>query len=52
MATEKVAGPAATMEFLGILLDTTRMEACLPDEKLARVRQTVTGWLSRRSATK
>ena len=52
MATEKVAGPATTLEFLGILLDTARMEARLPNEKLARVRQTVTVWLDKKSATK
>ena len=52
LATEKVAGPATTLEFLGILLDTARMEARLPNEKLARVRQTVTVWLGKKSATK
>ena len=40
------------MEFLGILLDSVRMEAHLPDNKLSRVRQTITAWLGSKSATK
>ena len=52
LAAEKVAGPSASLEFLGILLDTTRMEARLPDDKLARVHQAIGEWLGRKSATK
>ena len=36
LAIEKVAGPATTLTFLGITLDTTKMEARLPTEKLER----------------
>ena len=52
LSIEKVAGPAATLEFLGILLDTTRMEARLPDDKLLRIHKAVTEWLGKRNATK
>jgi len=34
LALEKVEGPATALPFLGIVLDTTRMEARLPEEKL------------------
>jgi hypothetical protein len=34
LAIEKVGGPATLLEFLGILLDTERMEARLPQEKI------------------
>ena len=52
LALEKVAGPTMVLDFLGILLDTIRMEARLPDEKLDRVRQRVREWLGKNNATK
>ena len=50
LATEKVKGPATTLEFLGILLDTVHIEARLPPEKLKRILSEVNLWLG--SATK
>ena len=52
LALEKVAGPATSLEFLGILLDTERMQARLPAEKLLRTQQAVAQWLCRKNATK
>ena len=52
LAVEKVSGPSTTIEFLGVILDTGKMEACLPAEKLARTKQMVTEWLGRRNAKK
>ena len=52
LASEKVAGPSTNLEFLGIPLDTVRMEAPLPTDKLARVRQAIGDWLGRKNATK
>ena len=52
LALEKVEGPSACLSFLGITLDTQRMEARLPDEKLQRIRTVVAAWLSRKKATK
>lgn len=52
LALEKVEGPSTILEFLGILLDTERMEARLPAEKLTRIQATIQEWLSRKSATK
>lgn len=49
LALEKVEGPSTILEFLGILLDTTRMEARLPPEKLARIQATIQEWLHRKS---
>lgn len=52
LALEKVEGPSTILEFLGILLDTTCMEARLPAEKLARIQATIHEWLHKKSAKK
>ena len=44
-AIEKVAGPMTTLPFLGIILDTIKMEARLLVEKLDRMCETVAFWL-------
>jgi len=41
VALEKVEGPLTFLPFLGIVLDTTRMEARLPEEKLTRLKEKV-----------
>ena len=52
LALEKVEGPSQSLTFLGIVLDTRNMEACLPHEKLQRIRDHVATWLVRHKATK
>ena len=52
LAIAKVEGPTTVLEFLGILLDTTRMEARLPENKLVWVQTTVREWISKKKATK
>lgn len=52
LAIEKVDGPTTVLDFLRIVLDTERMEACLPKDKLDRIRTAIQEWLNRRSATK
>ena len=52
LALEKVEGPSTILEFLGILLDTTCMEARLPAKKLARIQATIQEWLQKKSAKK
>ena len=52
LAAEKVEGPSTCLEFLGITLDTIRMEARLPEEKLSRLKMTVISWLDKCKATK
>jgi len=37
LATEKVEGPTDSLTFLGITLDTKKMEARLPADKLQRI---------------
>ena len=52
LATEKIEGPSTSLTFLGILLDTSCMEARLPDDKLQRIQKEISSWLGRKKATK
>ena len=52
LAIEKVAGPTTSLDFLGILLDTVRMEARLPEDKFQRVLTAIKLWLDKKKATK
>ena len=45
----KTLGPSQVLEFMGIFLDTTRMEARLPDDKLIRTRELLASFRGRRS---
>ena len=47
-----VEGPSTSLTFLGITLDTSRMEIRLPDEKLLRIRNEILNWLPKKNATK
>jgi hypothetical protein len=49
---KKTAGPATTLEYLGIVLDTQKMEARLPVEKIERIRGLVRDMLGRERSTK
>ena len=46
----KTLGPSRVLEFMGIVLDSERMEARLPDDKLARIRHLLDSFTNRRSA--
>ena len=52
LTLEKVEGSSQCLTFLGITLDTQLILACLPDDKLARIRSQVSAWLSCKKATK
>jgi len=52
LALEKVEGPSTSLPFLGIMLDTTRMEARLPEDKLCRLKEEVSQWVKRTDAKK
>ena len=52
LAIEKVEGPSTQLTFLGITLDTVHMEARLPADKIARIKQMTTSWLTKKNATK
>jgi len=46
----KTLGPAQVLEFMGIVLDSNRMEARLPDDKLTRISQLLDSFTDRPSA--
>ena len=52
VAPDKVAGPATTITFLGIEIDSVQQELRLPQPKLTRLLHTLRLWSNRRSATK
>ena len=49
---QKREGPVTTLIFLGILIDTQRMELRLPDEKLRELKSLISKWLSKRTGKK
>ena len=46
----KTLGPSQVLEFMGIVIDSNRMEARLPEDKLARIKQLLDSFTNRRSA--
>ena len=52
LAMDKVEGLSHCLTFLGIILDTKKMQARLPDDKLIRIKQQLSNWLHRKKATK
>ena len=46
----KTLGPSQVLEFMSIVLDSNRVEARLPEDKLARIRQLLDSFTDRRSA--
>jgi len=52
LAADKLEGPSILLCFLGIVLDTEHMEIRLPADKLARIKQLLTTWLSKKEARK
>ena len=51
VAANKIEGPATTITFLGVTVDTVRSELRLPQHKLEYIRGLVSGWRGRRSGT-
>ena len=47
VALNKLEGPDTTVTFLGIVIDTARMELRLPLDKLTRLRRLVASWLAK-----
>ena len=39
LADEKQEGPSTQLNFLGVLLDSDRLEACLPPDKLQEIKE-------------
>lgn len=51
IAQEKTVGPDTTLEFAGITLDSVRMEARLPEDKLQKCRTLLAAFYKRRKVT-
>ena len=52
IAIEKLEGPSQCITFLDITLDTQCMEAQLPFNKLLRIHNQLSAWLTQKKATK
>ena len=52
LAPEKTEGPATTLSFLGIELDSVKGRARLPPDKLSELQQLAEAWRQRRKCTK
>ena len=52
LAAEKLLGPTTILTFLGIELDTTKMEVRLPSDKLHMLQATIEEWAVKRSCRK
>ena len=52
LAAKKQAGPATTIEFLGIIIDTIQQELRLPEEKLNRFQSLLKEWIPQKSCTR
>ena len=52
LSLSKTIGPVQVIEYLGILLDSQRMESSLPSDKLARILVMIESLLDRRKCTK
>ena len=49
LVASKTLGPSQVLEFMGIVLDTNRMEVRLPEDKLSRTRELLKSFQGRRS---
>lgn len=52
LSTHKTAGPSTVLEYLGIILDSFRMEARLPLEKVRRITNILLSFTDKKSCTK
>lgn len=51
-APSKVIGPTTCIDFLGVILDTLLMEACLPPDKLEQINQILADFHHKKKCTK
>lgn len=51
IALDKTKGPCQVIEFMGIILDTQRMEARLPQDKIERIKTALASFQKRKSTT-
>ena len=52
LSLKKTEGPSTSLEYLGIILDTIKLEARLPKDKILRIREIIESFSKRNSCTK
>ena len=52
LSPNKTIGPVTELEYLGIILDSIKMEARLPKNKVERIRSVLMSFLNRKACTK
>ena len=52
LAENKIEGPVQIIKYLGILIDVTRMEIRLPEDKLEKIRELIKAWLRKQTCYK
>ena len=52
VAIHKCTGPTTCLIFLGILIDTVKMEISLSEEKLEQLKKLLTAWKGRKGCTR
>ena len=52
LSINKTVGPVTEIEYLGVILDSIKMEACLPKDKVDRISNLLSSFMNRRSCTK
>ena len=52
LALEKIKGPSTSLPFLGIMLDTIKLEAMLPEDKHCKLREQISQWVGQKDAKK
>ena len=51
LAKHKTVEPTTCLEYLGVILDTDKLEACLPEDKIKRMLEFLDSMLGRRTCT-
>ena len=49
---QKLEGPSTVLTFLGVVLNTHRMEMCLSQGRLEELKQLITKWMDRKAGKK
>lgn len=52
VAEKKTEGPATSLTFLGILIDTVAMQLRIPEAKLGRLQELTTHWMAKKACTR
>ena len=52
LVSEKIKDPTSSLTFLGVTIDTSKMEIRLPKDKPSRIQEMLEQWLGKKNATK